>query len=144
MKLIIDIPNEVYDWHVNGFPDEEDAVRLLDIVKNGTPLEECEDCVSRQAVLDLPKNTERGFGGKILEQSINIEYIKALPPVTPVEKVGKWIDGKCNRCGTHAPYWAMASTYYCSEYCTKCGAKMREVSRNDRCRTNKADNGYSK
>ena len=38
MKLIIDIPNEVYDWHVNGFPDEEDAVRLLDIVKNGPPL----------------------------------------------------------------------------------------------------------
>lgn len=38
MKLIIDIPNEVYDWHVNGFPDEEDAVRLLDVVKNSTPL----------------------------------------------------------------------------------------------------------
>lgn len=47
------------------------------------------DCISRQAVLDLPKNTERGFGGKILEQSINIEYIKALPPVTPAENVGQ-------------------------------------------------------
>ena len=47
MKLIIDIPNEVYDWHVNGFPDEEDAVRLLDIVKNGTPLPKghCAGCV---------------------------------------------------------------------------------------------------
>lgn len=39
-------------------------------------------------------------------------------------KSGKWIDGKCNRCGTHAPFWEMATTYYCSEYCPKCGAKM--------------------
>ena len=39
-------------------------------------------------------------------------------------KTGKWIDGKCNRCGTNAPFWAMATTYYCSEYCPKCGAKM--------------------
>ena len=52
--------------------------RMLDELQ-----EPCEDAISRQAVLDLPKNTERGFGGKILEQSINIEYIKALPPVTP-------------------------------------------------------------
>lgn len=41
-----------------------------------------------------------------------------------LEKTGHWIDGKCNRCGTHAPYWAMATTYYCSEYCPNCGAKM--------------------
>jgi uncharacterized OB-fold protein len=41
-------------------------------------------------------------------------------------KTGRWIDGKCNRCGTHAPFWAMASTYYLSEYCPHCGAKMTE------------------
>ena len=40
------------------------------------------------------------------------------------QRTGRWIDGKCNKCGTHAPYWAMASTYYCSEYCPHCGAFM--------------------
>ena len=47
-----------------------------------------DDCISRQAALDLPKNTERDFYGKIIEQSINIEHIKALPPVKPEQK---WI-----------------------------------------------------
>ena len=40
MKVIIDVKSEMWDWLVNGFPDEEDGVRLLDIVKNGTPLPE--------------------------------------------------------------------------------------------------------
>jgi hypothetical protein len=47
--------------------------------------------------------------------------------VEPERENGKWIDGKCNKCGTLAPFWEMATTYYCSEYCPKCGADMREV-----------------
>lgn len=39
---------------------------------------------------------------------------------------GKWRKGKCNRCGGHAPFWAMASTYYESDFCPHCGADMRE------------------
>ena len=92
--------------------------------------EPCTDAISRQAVLDLPKNTERGFGGKILEQSINIEYIKALPPVTPAEKVGKWIVHPkgiyahliCDKCLSNAPYDCRTN------YCPNCGQlKMQEV-----------------
>ena len=88
--------------------------------------EPCDDAISRQAVLDLPKNTERGFGGKILEQSINIEYIKALPPVTPSEKVGQWIsigDFEC-RC-SECHLWCYKRNR--SRYCPSCGAKMQEV-----------------
>lgn len=33
-------------------------------------------------------------------------------------------DGRCTHCGGHAPYWAMASTYYASPYCFECGARM--------------------
>ena len=99
MKLIIDIPdNELKDplknIHLlidNGVVGEvcikkydKDKPYFMDL--NYAPLSESEDCVSRQAVLDLPKNTERDFSGKIIEQSINIEYIKALPSVTPAEK----------------------------------------------------------
>lgn len=40
-------------------------------------------------------------------------------------KRGKWINGACNQCGSHAPYWPMASTYYESNFCPNCGADMR-------------------
>ena len=38
MQIVIDIPSEMYDWYDNGFPEEDDAERLWQIVKNGTPL----------------------------------------------------------------------------------------------------------
>ena len=41
-------------------------------------------------------------------------------------KKGKWINGKCSECNAHAPFYAMASTYYESAYCPNCGANMRE------------------
>lgn len=52
--------------------------------------------------------------------------IEALPSAPPERKKGKWIDGKCDQCGEHAPYWAMASTYHLSNFCPNCGADMRE------------------
>lgn len=94
MKLIIDIPNEVYDWLVNGFPDEEDAVRLLDIVKNGTPLEESEDCVSLDAVIDVfdtwwMNNHETDNAIDVLEEKLN-----ALPHVTPKQSFESMTNGE--------------------------------------------------
>ena len=38
MQIVIDIPDEMYDWLENGFPDEDDAEKLWQIVKNGTLL----------------------------------------------------------------------------------------------------------
>lgn len=102
---------------------EKDCVRLA---INALEQEPCGDAISRQAVLDLPKNTERGFGGKILEQSINIEYIKALPPVTPAEKVGRWVKTigengvtsavRCSECGFED------NRYMLFRYCPNCGS----------------------
>lgn len=89
MKLIIDIPDEVHDWHVNGFPDEEDAVRLLDIVKNGTPLSESEDCVSRQAVLDIAKASKSNW----IDNSVLFKRVNELPSVTP-----QYTDDRCKEC----------------------------------------------
>ena len=40
MQIFIDIPDEMYDWYDNGFPDEDDAEKLWQIIKNGTPLSE--------------------------------------------------------------------------------------------------------
>lgn len=94
--------------------------------------EPCEDAISRQAVLSKIKEVcfseewiqfraDKGSNG---QRDFLINYIEQQPSVTPQSKTGRWIDGKCNRCGTHAPYWAMASGYYLSEYCPTCGAKM--------------------
>ena len=54
----------------------------------------------------------------------------ALAPTIDAEPVrhGRWDkNGRCANCGGHAPYWAMATTYYKSPYCFECGAKMTEV-----------------
>lgn len=40
---------------------------------------------------------------------------------------GRWVDGKCDNCGEHAPYWCLATTFHESNYCPNCGADMREV-----------------
>ena len=86
----------------------------------------CEDAISRQAALNSLIDNTHLDGYDLAEALDAIENKEKLPPVTPQPKYGKWIDGKCNKCGTHAPFWSMATTYYCSEYCPKCGAKMQE------------------
>lgn len=47
--------------------------------------ESCEDCISRQAVLD------EMYKRKADGDAITAGFIKNLPPVTPAEKVGRWI-----------------------------------------------------
>ena len=90
-------------------------------------LQPCTDEISRANTIDEISHIifDHPLDGYEDGQLI-LETIQDMPPVTPAEKTGKWIDGKCNRCGTHAPYWAMASTYYCSDYCPKCGSRMMQ------------------
>ena len=40
---------------------------------------------------------------------------------------GHWVNGRCDKCNAHAPFWCMASTYHESNFCPNCGADMREV-----------------
>ena len=55
------------------------------------------------------------------------DVLKALEQ-EPCEntKTGHWINGKCTKCGNHAPFHSMSSCYYPSEFCPNCGAKMKE------------------
>ena len=39
-------------------------------------------------------------------------------------KHGKWENGECSECGGDAPFWPMATTYYRSNFCPNCGARM--------------------
>ena len=38
MQIVIEIPEEMYDWLNTGFPDEDDAKKLWQVVKNGMVL----------------------------------------------------------------------------------------------------------
>ena len=40
MKLVIDIPETMLDWIKNGYPNEDDMGNLIDIVLDGTPLDD--------------------------------------------------------------------------------------------------------
>jgi DNA-directed RNA polymerase subunit RPC12/RpoP len=92
-----------------------------------------DDLISRQAVLDA------------CSQSINIldamSRIEDLPPVTPKQKTGHWIDTadeinaiyskhdyKCSKCGKYAEYFIAGTEDWWScekpNYCPYCGAKM--------------------
>ena len=139
MKLVIDLP-------------EEDYIRLRDegmfgnvttfkrAVREGIPLEQepCDDAISRQAVLEktiCAPIAKVMMGDKVIYRKIVfVDEIENIPPVTPAEKVGRWIarglvDSNGNR------------IYECSEchhsdiqaatmivpYCWYCGAKMQEV-----------------
>jgi hypothetical protein len=54
-----------------------------------------------------------------------IRFIRSIPAADVVAvRHGRWISGKCDQCGEHAPYWCLATTYYKSNYCPNCGAKM--------------------
>lgn len=59
---------------------------------------------------------------KLFEKCLNEQ-----PTVQPQRMRGRWERGKCSNCGEHAPFWAMATTYYESNYCPNCGADMRET-----------------
>ena len=116
------------------FIDEKIKEIIQTLKDKALKQEPCVDAISRQAFEDAIEKAQysRDFCKEHhIDYSISMEMVRIvlhdLPPVKPAEKVGQWIDGKCNRCGTHAPYWAMASTYYCSDYCPKCGAKMQKV-----------------
>lgn len=51
MKIVIEMPDIMYDWLNNGFPDDEDYEKLLEVVKNGIILPKYHgDLVDRAAI----------------------------------------------------------------------------------------------
>jgi hypothetical protein len=92
--------------------------------------ETCEDCISRQAVLDgvdryIYKSQSTGTQDDFY--SFAELVVKQLPPVTPQQKTGKWID--CSDEGyVECPFCGHATN--CEDnidelhYCFYCGARM--------------------
>lgn len=90
---------------------------------------ECEDCVSREAVLDALH--VEGRPTKRFEYAIEVRRdIEALPPATPRQKIGKWIEerndyGEIQRWHCSECYEDTGFTTNCKwDFCPSCGAKM--------------------
>ena len=77
---------------------------------------------------EIKKETKKAIEQDDKVGSFWLGYIAGLvikqPTIQPEPKEGHWINGKCDLCGEHAPFWCMASTYHESNYCPHCGAKM--------------------
>ena len=86
-----------------------------------TEQEPCEDCISRQAVIDCYKKWQPYMATRLFDFE---KELSELPSVTPQPKMGRWIEhfdksGKwyeCDQCHTD---WGGSVNY-----CPNCGAKM--------------------
>ena len=106
MKLIIDIEDDQYKAVQDGMW----CGSLYEELKNGIPVEQCGDCISRQAVLDI---NERHHGQ--MPNHVNHEIwkeIKALPSVTPQQK---WILCKDRMPDYHQLVLTFDGEYICVE-----------------------------
>lgn len=84
------------------------------------------DLISRsKAIAAVERREPLLIGDKLVSTDSLKNFLRNRPSVDaePVRH-GRWINGHCSQCGGHAPFWAMATTYYESPYCFECGAKM--------------------
>jgi rubrerythrin len=84
--------------------------------------EECEDAISRQAVLNIAKSSKSNW----IDNSVLFKRVNELPSVTPQQRTGRWIkqnygwNWQCSECGFVTP----PSAKEIFTFCPNCGAKM--------------------
>lgn len=115
-----------------------DYIQTLNKIMDWLEQEPCDDAISRQAVLKAIDAKAWEFCDYLISKGRNDEQkpvshfadnlreciSEDLPPVTPAEKVGHWIDHQEDR-------WIYAKCSECetvhdtrTNYCPHCGAKM--------------------
>ena len=128
MKLLIDIPEHIYEHAKETTEDSRDEFDAMRAIANGIQQESrsenpntCGDAISRQAVLD---EIDRRFDlAKPFKQ-----LIESMPSVTPQQRMGQWVKTisengitsavRCSECGFED------NRYMLFRYCPDCGAKM--------------------
>ena len=120
-------------------PTNNEANRIIDSfdrVTSGLNQQPCDDCISRQAVLNglasIAKVKARSDAQKSLMGRVMF-FVEQVPPVTPKEKIAAWVPtdeepyeayggrfAKCNACG-----WLLYDIDRKDfKYCPNCGARM--------------------
>lgn len=125
MKLIIDIPEEVYDA-LKGITENVgslDPYSLADIIVNRS--KPIDNLISRDALIEAIEDLY-----EYAEIDEVIDVIKKFPTVEESPE-GKWIEGKngtikCNKCGCEIKYsYLIGNEPNFPKYCCDCGAKMK-------------------
>ena len=101
-----------------------EIIENLEAISKVLNQEPCDDCISRQALIEKATSWDKNFADS--ERCVSLTDIQGAPPVTPQPKIGKWIVHPkgigahlvCNKCLSNAPYDCKTN------YCPKCGAKM--------------------
>ena len=146
MHIVIDIPEDSYKATCNGCMLPSDVEHVVQGIKNGIPLPDTNpnlqptcnqlatDCISRQAVLGLKIIAPIApvTDGEVVhyEEVIFVRDLEKLSSVVPERKHGHWIMQNdrskkllgwsfCSECNA----WIGEPT----DYCSNCGADMREV-----------------
>ena len=97
-------------------------------------IEPCDDAISRQAVLEAIEDDNRNghyscFASNNDAQCFK-DVIRSLPPVTPQQKTGHWIDDKCSVCGKGIEDLIESHEWYTNEepnFCPFCGCGLKLV-----------------
>jgi hypothetical protein len=99
MKLLIDIPEHIYEHAKEMSEDSRDEGEAMRAIANGTQQESrseipntCEDAISRQAVLDATVNKNSIWNMITNSKGENLEeIISQLPSVSPQQRTGRQI-----------------------------------------------------
>lgn len=110
---------------------------VLNVIKKQILEQEpCEDCVSRQAILDIIMPYCQDDDGSVENTGDlrnALDDIESLSPVTPKEKTATWVptdeepheDYECNKCGyAVSTFTANIEPHTEYKYCPNCGARM--------------------
>ncbi len=123
-------------------PCNTDTCKVVKAYMNEWDKPNNSDAISRQQAIKELKESAEHHANDSREETLlrrDIDIIKALPPVTPQQKIGRWIrwyeiiEDEC--CTIHDPYCKCSECGkeydpYLSQfikYCNECGAKMQEV-----------------
>ena len=120
MNVIVHMLEQQYDTD-----RVEDAVEMAIKALEQEP---CEDCVSKDAVLDLVADYDLSMGQVV-------KGIHNLPSVTPQQKTGRLIlldecsnsGYYCSECHKKVVKEGWSNTVKKIKYCPNCGCKMQEV-----------------
>ena len=124
-----------HDWDINKLMLVPKTEWEQEPCKDESGLEKpnnCEDAISRQAVLDgIDNYIEKAQSTGAKDDFISFEelVVKVLPSVTPKPKMGRWIRispagiYECSECGQNV----MTGDIDAYRHCHGCGAKMVDV-----------------
>ena len=95
MKLIIDIPQALYDRATKGELTEIDSMFICGSTSNGIPLEQepCEDCISRKetiSMLEFMLSNFKDYKEALKEALDKVRNARSVQPKTGHCKECKW------------------------------------------------------